>query len=498
MSFDDQLKNLLAGLTLSPSGTMVTQPGALATVQVLPPLDGLSLSDALTTTVTMIAKSVRFSLPELPVNDPAGASDDVVIGGQPMPSLIISLPGAPLPGALSGLQLDFTGGLGLPLTSPPVDQLTGSITGIPAGVPGSAPGAGYQPTITPPAPSGTDLLSGVPGLIGRLSGLPVGMITAPVHMTVHWTLTDQANNIVLETDAGPNFSFLPPIAFSELSPGPPGSASFKLTAKVTLSVANANGQTLNLPPLKIQVPQIPVPRLLAVSTWVKYGATPIGHTDWNDNALLIAVPTGSPLLVSQSSLTNLLSATQSTLGAIAGIAVTPGVFVAGAGLAEAAALAYGIGQLLMALGTLPGAAGDYQPYMVIVAASNNSLTIGPPGDVRFDLEDVFHVSHDHWCDMCESVIYLTPPNSNSITLGDEPHNPDSTVDFLTITTGTGGFAGIPDLRHPDVIDQLQPTSLPPGVTWTPPSTDSAADHWWGDSDLAHGARYRGIYTIMFN
>lgn len=489
MGFDEQLTNLLNGLTLSPSGTMNLQPGTPATVEVLPSLEGVSLTDAVTTTVTMLGKLVRFSQPSLPADDPVGVNNDSVIGGQPMPTLAINLPGAPLPGALSGWSPNLTGGI--PTTA--VTGLSGTVTGIPAPAPQSAPDAGYQPAIHAPAPATADLLSGVPGLLGRLGGVPVGLLTAPVQVSVLWKVT-QGDNPILQTDAGTTLSFLPPVAYSELSTSAPPTVTYQVTATVTLTVANAASQHRDLPALTLNVPAIPVPRLLAISTWVNYGLTPVWHTDSNDNALLVIVPNGSPLSqTSQTALDTLLRSTQSTLQALAGVALAPGVLVAGAGLAEASALASGLGLLIGALGYLPMPSGDYTPFKVVAADMTGKAVLGP--DLYFDKEAI-GTEHDHWYDMCESLIYLATPSDPTVSVTNS--SMDINNNTMAITPGSGGYAGIPDLRNPGIIDQFHPHALPAGVTWTPASNGGkTSDHWWGDSDLTHFEQYKGIYTVTF-
>lgn len=140
-------------------------------------------------------------------------------------------------------------------------------------------------TLTPPIAADP---SGVPGLVGKLTGklpVPVPSTAAPT-IAVQWVVTDDANNVLAQgTDfLAPNglanptldITFLPEFArFEGVTPAATGR---KITAKVTLS-AGVDSAQRDIGPIRILIPVIPFPKVLALTL----------HTNFQ-GAALIMVP----------------------------------------------------------------------------------------------------------------------------------------------------------------------------------------------------------------
>lgn len=257
MGLSEVLQGVLDGLTATLSGSGEPKPGELLTAQLAPPIDELDVTDVLSgdLDLTFIAKEVLFDDPD------------------PESSL-----------ALTDLATAITG------SQKPVTA-TGGLVNLP----------------------------GVPGLLGQVKGtMPLPMsASVPVQVSVRWEVLDESGRALagdqFTAPSGLNaptlrIAFVPEVAELTTS-GPPAPRIRLLRATVSLT---ANGVTVGprtLPDLRVPVPALPIPVVLAMFVHTNFQAR---HGD-DDGALLLVVPANSPLK-SLSQLQPRLNTLQSVLG----------------------------------------------------------------------------------------------------------------------------------------------------------------------------------------
>jgi hypothetical protein len=257
MTLQAVLQGVLDGLSTNLAGSGQPRPGEMITAQLTPPVDNLDITDVLTgdLDLTFVAKEVLFSDPD------------------PEPSL-----------ATGDLATSITGGQ-RPVTA------TGGLVNI----------------------------SGIPGLLGQVTGsLPLPMsANVPVRVIVSWEVLDEGGRPLPPAEynapaglGAPTLRIAFAPAVTELSTsGPPAPTIRILRATVSLS---ANGVTVGprtLPDLRVPVPALPIPTVLAMFVHTNFEA----RQNDDDGALLLVVPSASPLR-SLGQLQPALNSLQSVLG----------------------------------------------------------------------------------------------------------------------------------------------------------------------------------------
>jgi hypothetical protein len=250
MTLQAVLQGVLDGLSTNLAGSGQPRPGEMITAQLTPPVDNLDITDVLTgdLDLTFVAKEVLFSDPD------------------PEPSL-----------ATGDLATSITGG---------------------------------QRPVT---------ISGIPGLLGQVTGsLPLPMsANVPVRVIVSWEVLDEGGRPLPPAEynapaglGAPTLRIAFAPAVTELSTsGPPAPTIRILRATVSLS---ANGVTVGprtLPDLRVPVPALPIPTVLAMFVHTNFEA----RQNDDDGALLLVVPSASPLR-SLGQLQPALNSLQSVLG----------------------------------------------------------------------------------------------------------------------------------------------------------------------------------------
>ncbi|MBV9792068.1 MAG: hypothetical protein JOZ51_28035 [Chloroflexi bacterium] len=177
---------------------------------------------------------------------------------------------------------------------------------------------------------GFPALTGIPGLLGQLTGkLPVpSTSTVPISLEVEWSVTDQAGTaLTLGTDflapnglKNPSVSLFFAPATAELTTDDPlpEPVTRKLKARVRLTAGGTQTDFINLPEIPILVPVLPLPTLLALFLHSDFQA----RTGDDDGAVLLVVPANSPFgsLQQLQPTLNTLQEAASTLASFASFA----------------------------------------------------------------------------------------------------------------------------------------------------------------------------------
>ncbi|PJN37327.1 hypothetical protein CG747_28945 [Streptomyces sp. CB02959] len=229
------------------------------------------------------------------------------------------------------------------------------------------------------------------------------------------------------------------------------------------------------PPLSVDVdfPGIPIPRLLGLFTWPKYGTEPTsGDTDPDDSSLLVMLPADSPL-AGLDGVSSALKTVQETAVPIISLlsgplgATTFAPFVPPAGIVQQlSALIAGVEKMTTRMSV--ASHGDYKAAMLIPASANlNSPTRGGIDDLNgiwWDKE-TGGLDHDYYHDHAKSLLWIAPPKANVVIYRDSHFEWDKgDVDQhgrLTMTTGDTCLVGIPEFRpNPADLDPVLSPSIP--------------------------------------
>ena len=266
MATAEILQGVLDGLSSEIVGGVTSQPGQPVTAHIIPPLDSLDVTEALTgdVDITWVAKDVLFGNNDLQPDFAAAALNAATTGAQP-----------------AGIS-----------------PLSGSLVQLP----------------------------GVPGNLGQLKGtLPMAVATrVPVTAQVTWEVLDAEGNALpgSEFDAPGGLTgievsvvFVP--ATTELTTANPVPAPTRrqLRATVQLTAAGVTVGPRVLPAIPVLVPVIPIPTILAAFLHSNFQA----RDGDDDGAALIVVPSNSPL-ASAAQLQSTLNTLQSTLSGLSGLA----------------------------------------------------------------------------------------------------------------------------------------------------------------------------------
>jgi hypothetical protein len=233
--------------------------------------------------VTWLTKSVRFQdalLEVVPVDDhgnPTMSLADVltkyladptkVIGGMPIPEIQIPIDAPPMKGAIpptTDIGIAITTATGL--AQPPV------VSSNPTPNPNQLAALPPLPTVAPNSPSPSDLLSGVPGLLGQLAAsVPIPTL-APLTLTIAWKVTKADGTVLI---VGSDYlaphgltlqaiDFIFNADFVELTAdSAPKTTTLCIGADVTLSAGGITTPTIHVQPVPVIVPQIGLPTVLA-------------------------------------------------------------------------------------------------------------------------------------------------------------------------------------------------------------------------------------------
>jgi hypothetical protein len=263
----EALTELANTLRIVREGPPEIAPGEPVSARLAPPADALSITDFLAgpLDLKLISKQLRFATPgPEPSLDPADIVAQIVGG--------------------------------IPLRLPVVGNLVG-----------------------------TEELNGVPGELTQLAGtLPIP-VQAPVTVAVTWSVRDAAGNPLAEGDsflapdglASPQvvLVFAPEIVELTASAPPPVAVQRFLHARVRLAAGGVTTPDVDLPPIPLLIPALPLPTVLAM--FLHSNFQPRDGDD--EGAVLILVPEDSPFR-SLAALQPTLNALEATVSRLAGFA----------------------------------------------------------------------------------------------------------------------------------------------------------------------------------
>ncbi len=240
MPIQQQLQQILNGLSIAPLSSTTPPVGDPVRVRLQPPLSDLQLTDAVTGEVdlTMVAKEVLFGTSDLEPDFASAALNSATTGSKPLANSLgelVSLPGT------GGLLTQLKGKLPLPLEGrvPVTVQVQWRLFEDEGGAPGA-----------------------------ELA-------------TSEFTISGSAT--------GPELSVLLKPELSKLTTGaPPAPRPRHLSATVSLSAGGISVGPRDLPAIPIFVPALPVPAFVAFFLHTNFSAS-------GDGAVMIVVPTDSPL-----------------------------------------------------------------------------------------------------------------------------------------------------------------------------------------------------------
>ena len=401
--------------------------------------------------LTFFTKSVRFADALLPTQGPDAPSLEQylrdaskVVGGQPVAQFQVPLPGPSLQGAIPPTtQVNVAAAISTvagTVTPPPISQ-----TVTPAPVTAAPQAITRFPTAQAVAADATDVLSGVPGLLGQVSGTVPLLVRSPVAISVSWKVLDENDAVV---EPGPEtFRFVGPenasdvvlqfaaqSLFVELTLDSPPVRQFKLVATVTLEAGTRTSGEVPLPAVPITLPAIPVPTVAILYQFRNYA----GQT-------LICVPSASPVDTGNPAahVRALLSSLRAAVAPLAGS--------------------------IPQLGFLARDVVDYfarsAGSAVIVKADSisNLQRVQLRGWDLF--QDGFNTDGMRAEDVFESLILVGPPGRMLDLFNAQQL--DSLQGQLTVTTGLGLLVKVPDLGAGAVNESNQQTSVasePAGAT----------------------------------
>ena len=383
-----------------------------------------------TVTLTWLTKDVRFVDTDI--------TRDNTVGGMPVSDLILPVGPTPPNVALTWLTKDVrfvdtvitgdntVGGmpvsdliLPVGLTPPNVAAATTGPTS-PPGVPGVLGNVGgtiplvleRTATTVAAATNGPTSPPGVPGLLGRFGGtIPLvvqrtqktQLSEMPIRASVRWRIRDERGTIVpvswsiagvasgtdgeilqtlgpLPAMAPPSLTLTFPLLFTELSTRalPLPRRTIEVAIRLEVTAVGITTGWVDLPPLTITLPAIPIPRIAVFTENVNFGVR-----------VLVVVPSGSPF----TTISEVTTGLNTLITTLAPIASTPAlsVFLTQIGLPT--------GLVLVAL-TSPGVlfqVADSMPFMrdaawnrgwfgtniLFAANAEDSISamalIGPPG-----------------------------------------------------------------------------------------------------------------------
>jgi hypothetical protein len=449
MGLLDILNSIGADLQIVRQGTSDIEPGRPVNFSLFPPnLPNLTVP-VITTgalNVLWLTKSVRFQDQLAFLNNDAstslfealqGALSDAtkVIGGQPIPQVQIPLEGPPLKGAIPETTNVAIG----------ISTIAGSVVppvqhANPDAVPNATTVLQPLPTLQPNPSSATDLLSGVPGLLGQIAGEIPLPTQVPVSLRIQWHVQRRFRDrkkgfVYVDLEEGvdfvaPNGMNLPQVELIfaadpvELTADTTlGTSTFFITAEVTLSADGIATPPIDVPRLPILVPQLGIPRIAAFFRHTNFQAT-----DGGDSGFVFVMVPGNSLFHALNELSPILRDLQTRLGTLTAIA-------------RMAAFLLGIEELLNAL--------DAQPLVQFRASDS----------VR-DLEDIVF-QEGHWYNVglfgpttdvdadeeISSMIFIGIPGKQ-IQLFNEDGFDDGDGQ-LTIQTGTEMWASLNSFSFTD-------------------------------------------------
>ncbi len=420
-----------SGISLARDGGPQVSPGQAVHFRVLSPdLSQLSVPviAAGNLSVTWLAKGVRFhdALPApLGVNtdgSPKSLADSLsdylgsaanVLGGMPIPTVQVPLPGPPLEGAIPpavdvGVAITTIGG-----TLPVVSGF-----GLPPAVAKSPMALPAIPPLAPSAITQNDVLSGVPGLLGQIAGAIPVLVNAPVSMSVTWSVERDGVDLVEGTDflapgglSSPVIELLFGPTFKEL--GQEGTSTLTVTAHVTL---HAFTESVDVPPLSLTVtlPDLGLPRVLAAFRHSNFAAK-----DGGDSGNVFVMVPGSYPFRAFNQLSPVLTTLQTALSSLQMFAHVAGFLI-------------GLNDLLSAV--------PAQPDLQFRAA-----------DAVGDLEDIVFESHlfgDYDADEGISSVLLIGLAGTSVEIFNEDDF-DGGDGKVTLTTGEPMWAALTSFSFHD-------------------------------------------------
>jgi hypothetical protein len=172
---------------------------------------------------------------------------------------------------------------------------------------------------------GTEQLSGVPGTLTQLEGtLPIP-VQAPVAVAVTWSVRDADGGPLAEGDsflapdglASPQvvLVFAPEIVELTASAPPPVAVQRFLHARVRLSAGGVTTPDVDLPPVPLLIPALPVPTVLAMFRHTNFQP----RSGDSQGAVLVLVPEDSPFR-SLAALQPTLNTLEAAVSRLAGFA----------------------------------------------------------------------------------------------------------------------------------------------------------------------------------
>jgi hypothetical protein len=205
--------------------------------------------------------------------------------------------------------------------------------------------AGTFTSLIDPFTEGDATRPGVPGLLGRLKGtyqLPVDVtqtLTLAVQVEVQWHIRDENGNPIVDvawTDGTQSGTGQPPAltasealadltltlsaVFVELTSTPAPVAQRSISASIRLSAGQVSTGFVELPPVTVPVPAIPLPTVLLLQ-----------DSSFKDNKLVV-VPASSPIVdPAKDAIKTALDTLNSALGALGGAVGLASFFVGNLG-----------------------------------------------------------------------------------------------------------------------------------------------------------------------
>jgi hypothetical protein len=177
---------------------------------------------------------------------------------------------------------------------------------------------------------------GVPGVLGQLDALVPVSLQVPVALKVLWRITRSEGDVIVDVAEGQDtflssdalgswddnandfgilgspeitLTFAPPVV--ELTENPVNVVTYVLRAKAVIHVGGVTSTTVDLPPVLLSIPAIPVPWILALFRHEQY--KPMDGSD--EGFALIVVPANS-ILKDVAQLTQTLQQLQGTLSSL--------------------------------------------------------------------------------------------------------------------------------------------------------------------------------------
>jgi transposase len=434
------LQALATSVSAVRDGPQQVAPGQPVRVHLVPPTIDLNVPAVMKgeVSLTFLTKDVRFAnalgVPifvgsDAPDLDQYISDATKVVGGQPVADVDVPLEGPPLKGAMPPFtQVNIAEVVG----TGPLPQVTA--TNPPSPVAANPTDIGALPTLPSIAGDAANALSGVPGLIGQLVGAIPVPVMAPVELTVTWKVTRNGNDVASGPTtweligSGADVQFVFAQVFTELTSAGPTLAHFQVLATVTLTVGSDTVNTV-LPPVLVDVPTIGIPSMAALFNTTQFGGASPGTDD--DKAVMILVPSNSPISDLNSLNQHIMDATSAVNG------VLSGPLVDATTAAQLALFLTGLGRFSSAVSTYVGGAAKW-PARVVVGDSNDG--VGDLSAVPYDDE---FLAGDNFDDEVYSLILLAIPTVHLLLTTDDNYKKTS----LTVTTGPEMVVGVPDFAN---------------------------------------------------